>query len=67
MRNCPFCKAKVSFGFPALMYLEERDEWSFLHNCGGKCGVVIRAKTKEEIISIWNGDDYAKDQESESL
>lgn len=67
MRKCPFCKANVKLAFPALMYLEELDEWSLLHNCSGNCGVLIRGKTKEEVIAVWNGDDHAEEQKSESL
>lgn len=55
MRKCPFCKKKVNPVFPAMMFVEELGQWSFLHHCNNKISILIHADTKEEVIAEWNG------------
>lgn len=54
MRNCPLCGKKVHFGMPQLLRLSD-GQWSFMHHCSEKAGIMITADTKEEILQIWEG------------
>lgn len=53
-KKCPFCKQKVQFIFPYLMYLEERKTWNFHHGCNNDLSILISADTKEGVIEKWN-------------
>ena len=56
MRKCPFCGEEVKFEYPYLMFMEDLDKWVLFHHCNEKCGVIITADTKVEVIDKWNGE-----------
>ena len=70
MKECPFCGAlvkprSIDFNFNSLS-----KNWILFHNCNvdsedSQMGILISAKTEQEVIDIWDG--RYEEQKSESL
>ena len=72
MRKCPFCGKEANFSDVYLHQFSDDKTWCFNHYCDhepGKLGVTITiyGDSREEVLAKWEGDYYAKEQESESV